>query len=191
MLSLFVPAVIFVPGQWLMVFAMVFFYGTWYLVDCFCDYVKSSIPHKVAESEEVRVKSEEFAAADSDGNGAGTGLADEQQERMEYAVAKWTAQGGHRKSGLNKSMVAGQMGVSVNLLSQWLRHRNQNFWDWLSNLRIEEAKRIISEHPDWTNEAIAEHCGFTDRSAFQNKFKEKTGMTPTEFAQTAVAQDRS
>ena len=191
MLSLFVPAVIFVPGQWLMVFAMVFFYGTWYLVDCFCDYVKSSIPHKVAESEEVRVKSEEFAAADSDGNGAGTGLADEQQERMEYAVAKWTAQGGHLKSGLKKPLVADQMGVSNNQLSLWLRQRNQKFWDWLSDLRIEEAKRIISEHPDWTNEAIAEHCGFTDRSAFQNKFKEKTGMTPTEFAQTAVAQDRS
>ena len=131
------------------------------------------------------MKSEEFAAADSDGNGhgAGTGLADEQRERVAAAVAQWTAQGGHRKSGLNKSMVAGQMGVSVNLLSQWLRHRNQNFWDWLSDLRIEETKRIIRQHPDWTNEAIADHCGFNDRSAFQKKFKEKTGMTPTEWAE--------
>jgi len=181
LLSLFVPAVIFAPGRWLMGFAVVFFYGTWYFVDSFCAYVKGSMPRKVEESEELRMKSEEFAAADSDGNGAGTGLADEQQERMESAVAQWTAQGGHRKSGLNKSMVAGQMGVSVNLLSQWLRHRNQNFWDWLSDLRIEEAKRIISEHPDWTNEAIADHCGFNDRSAFQKKFKQKTGLTPAEW----------
>ena len=185
LLSLFVPAVIFAPGRWLMGFAVVFFYGIWYLVDSFCDYVKSSMPRKVEESEELRMKSEEFAAADSDGNGngAGTGLADEQQERVTAAIAQWTAQGGHRKSGLNKSMVAGQMGVSVNLLSQWLRHRNQNFWDWLSDLRIEEAKRIIRQHPDWTNEAIADHCGFNDRSAFQKKFKEKTGMTPTEWAE--------
>ena len=183
LLSLFVPAFIFAPGRWLMGFAVVFFYGTWYFVDSFCDYVKSSMPRKVEESEELRMKSEEFAAADSDGNGngAGTGLADEQQERVAAAVAQWTAQGGHRKSGLNKSMVAGQMGVSVNLLSQWLRHRNQNFWDWLSDLRIEEAKRIISQNPDWTNEAIAEHCGFTDRSAFQNKFKEKTGISPADY----------
>lgn len=177
-LSLFVPAVIFAPGWWLIVFAVAFFYGTWYLVDSFCDYVKSSMPRKVEESEE-------FAAADSDGNGngAGTGLADEQQERVAAAVAQWTAQGGHRKSGLNKSMVAGQMGVSVNLLSQWLRHRDQSFWDWLSDLRIEEAKRIIRQHPDWTNEAIAEACGFNDRSAFQKKFKQKTGMTPAEWAE--------
>ena len=185
LLSLFVPAFIFAPGRWLMGFAVVFFYGIWYLVDSFCDYVKSSTPRKVEESEELRMKSEEFAAADSDGNGngAGTGLADEQQERVAAAIAQWTAQGGHRKSGLNKSMVAGQMGVSVNLLSQWLRHRNQNFWDWLSDLRIEETKRIIRQHPDWTNEAIADHCGFNDRSAFQKKFKEKTGMTPTEWAE--------
>ena len=185
LLSLFVPTVIFAPGRWLMGFAVVFFYGIWYLVDSFCDYVKGSMPRKVAESEELRMKSEEFAAADSDGNGngAGAGLADEQQERVAAAIAQWTAQGGHRKSGLNKSMVAGQMGVSVNLLSQWLRHRNQNFWDWLSDLRIEEAKRIIREHPDWTNEAIADRCGFNDRSAFQKKFKEKTGMTPTGWAE--------
>ena len=193
LLSLFVPAVIFAPGRWLMGFAVVFFYGTWYFVDSFCDYVKSSMPRKVQESEEVRVESEEFlaeqapkgqaAATDSDSKGAGTGLADEQQERMAVAVAQWTAQGGHRKSGLNKSMVAGQMGVSANLLSQWLRHRDQSFWDWLSDLRIEEAKRIISEHPDWTNEAIADHCGFNDRSAFQKKFKQKTGQTPAEWAE--------
>ena len=42
---------ILVTGRWLMAFAVVFFYGTWYLVDCFCDYVKSSMPRKVQEVE--------------------------------------------------------------------------------------------------------------------------------------------
>ncbi|MBQ9560406.1 MAG: helix-turn-helix transcriptional regulator [Bacteroidaceae bacterium] len=192
-LSLFVPAVIFAPGRWLMGFAVVFFYGTWYFVDSFCDYVKSSIPRKVQESEEVRAKNEEFlteqasksraTVANGEDEETAPGLADEQQERVAAAIAQWTAQGGHRKSGLNKSMVAGQMGVSVNQLSQWLRHRDQNFWDWLSDLRTEEAKRIISLHPNWTHEAIADACGFNDRSAFQKKFKQKTGMTPAEWAE--------
>ena len=192
-LSLFVPAVIFAPGRWLMGFAVVFFYGTWYFMDSFCDYVKSSIPRKVQESEEVRAKNEEFlteqasksraTVANGEDEETAPGLADEQQERVAAAIAQWTAQGGHRKSGLNKSMVAGQMGVSVNQLSQWLRHRDQNFWDWLSDLRTEEAKRIISLHPNWTHEAIADACGFNDRSAFQKKFKQKTGMTPAEWAE--------
>ena len=50
-------------------------------------------------------------------------------------------------------------------------------------MRIEEAKRIISEHRDWTNEAIADACGFNDRSVFQKKFKQKTGLTPAEWAE--------
>ncbi len=50
-LALLVPAMIFVPGRWLMAFAVVFLYGIWYFVDCFCDYVKSSMPRKVQEAE--------------------------------------------------------------------------------------------------------------------------------------------
>ena len=30
----------------------------------------------------------------------------------------------------------------------------------MTTLRIEEAKRVLLEHPDWTNEAVADHCGF-------------------------------
>ena len=53
----------------------------------------------------------------------------------------------------------------------------------MASLRVDEAKRVIIEHPDWTNETVAAHCGFNDRTAFQRKFKEITGMTPADFAQ--------
>lgn len=186
-LALFVPAVIFVPGRWLMVFAVVFFYGMWYLVDSFCDYVNSSMPGKVRESEEVRMKSEEFLAGQASKDRAAAAndntarISDEQLKRMEAAIAHWTAGGGHLKSGLKKSFVAEQMGVSENQLTLWLRQHDTKFADWLSDLRVEEAKRIICQKPDWTNEAIAAACGFTDRIAFQKKFKQKTGLTPTEW----------
>ena len=193
LLSLFVPAVIFAPGRWLMGFAVVFFYGTWYFVDSFCDYVKGSMPRKVEESltpdpspKERGVDSSSADNSSDKGNhspllGRGGGGEASGGEAVESAVAQWTAQGGHRKSGLNKSMVAGQMGVSVNLLSQWLRHRDQSFWDWLSDLRIEEAKRTIKENPEWSNEAIADHCGFS-RSSFYRIFKNETGLSPTQYA---------
>ena len=48
----------------------------------------------------------------------------------------------------------------------------------MNDLRIEEAKRIIKAHPEWNNEAVADYCGFSDRTYFQRKFKEQTGMTP-------------
>ena len=187
-LAMFVPAVIFVPGRWLAVFAVVFFYGVWYFVDCFCDYVKSSMPGKVQEIEEFfdeqsgraerRVNSEESSEPK---------MTDAQLERMDAAIARWTEEGGHRKNGLKKSLVANQMGVSENQLTLWLRQHDTKFADWLSGLRVEEAKRIMQQHPDWTNEAVAAHCGFADRPDFQKKFKKLTDMTPAEWLEQGMS----
>ena len=55
------------------------------------------------------------------------------------------------------------------------------FNPWLTHLRIEEAKRQLALHPEWNNDTIAEHCGFTSRTYFQTTFKRITGVTPQEF----------
>ena len=55
-----------------------------------------------------------------------------------------------------------------------------SFTRWMTTLRIEEAKRVLLEHPDWTNEAVADHCGFS-RAYFQKIFKQETGMAPSAF----------
>ena len=44
----------------------------------------------------------------------------------------------------------------------------------------QEVKREILEHPEYSNEAIAESCGFS-RSHLQVKFKEATGLTINEW----------
>lgn len=45
----------------------------------------------------------------------------------------------------------------------------------------EEAKRTIAAHPDWSNDAIAQHCGFTDRTVLQRTFKRMEGITPQKY----------
>ena len=49
-------------------------------------------------------------------------------------------------------------------------------------LRIEEAKRQLKKHPEWSNDTIAEHCGFSSRNYFQTIFKKQTGVSPSEFS---------
>ena len=109
----------------------------------------------------------------------------------------WLMAGGTALLGLQflLQLVLGlrEKGVSENQLTLWLREHDLKFNDWLSDLRIEEAKRIIRQCPDWTNETIADACGFTDRIAFQKKFKQKTGLTPTEWllgGSTCVASEQ-
>lgn len=173
LLALFVPAIIFVPGKWLMPFSVVFLYGIWYFVDSFCNYAMSSMPRKVKEAR----RNEESVG----GSGDAPEMSTEQQQRAETAIGRWTSAGGHLRSGLKMPAVAEQAGVPYYLLALWLRQQNMKFNDWMTSLRVDEAKRTILQHPEWTNEAIANHCGFTDRTAFQRKFKEKTGQTPAQF----------
>jgi len=72
------------------------------------------------------------------------------------------------------------------LLAAWLKQTGRRYNDWLADLRINEAKRVLKEHPEWSNEFVAEHCGFNDRSYFQRKFKEKTGLSPAEYLHTSA-----
>ena len=50
-----------------------------------------------------------------------------------------------------------------------------------TTLRARTRENSYGEESGWSNEAIADYCGFSDRSYFQKKFKESTGMTPTDY----------
>ena len=52
---------------------------------------------------------------------------------------------------------------------------------------MEEAKRIIAAHPDWSNDAVAQHCGFTDRTVLQRTFKRIEGITPQKYLEDLEA----
>ena len=77
--------------------------------------------------------------------------------------------------------MAGEIGIAKERLTAWLSHHNMDYATWLNQLRIEKAKQLLTEHPEWSNETIASECGFTDRSYFQRKFKELTNRTPVEW----------
>ena len=62
---------------------------------------------------------------------------------------------------------------------------NQNFFDFISNYRIEETKRLLlePESQKYSILGIALEVGFRSKSSFNLLFKKKTGLTPTEFRQ--------
>lgn len=55
---------------------------------------------------------------------------------------------------------------------------------WLSNIGIEETKRMPLTETHYSVEAVAEACGFSSHSRMQEQFKASTGMTPTEWRAT-------
>ncbi|MCQ2243179.1 MAG: helix-turn-helix domain-containing protein [Bacteroidaceae bacterium] len=108
-------------------------------------------------------------------------LTNDQKESISTLIADWKAQQGYGAANLNSSLLAARLNISKRLLVQYLREvEGKTFRVWLSDLRLEEAKQLIIAHPEYSNETIAEACGFS-RSHLQVKFKESTGLTTNDW----------
>ena len=175
-----VPAMIFLHGPLLAVFAILFLLGIFFLVDCFALYTVSNAPAAVvaAQQNEEEVQTEE---ADDLQQKSEDRVSESTLHRVEVAVDGWISRQGHLQAGLNLPNAAEAIGVPRYLLSAWLKQHRVRYNDWLTSLRINEAKQVMRAHPDWSNESVAQHCGFSDRTYFQRKFKQLTGLTPNDF----------
>ena len=56
-----------------------------------------------------------------------------------------------------------------------------NFYQFVTNYRIEEAKQLMKAHPDMLMQDIAEQCGFSSPTVFARIFSREVGMTPSEW----------
>lgn len=82
--------------------------------------------------------------------------------------------------------IAEQMGVPRHILSYLINsHYGVNFFQFINGFRIDHASKLLQdeEHENYTIEAIGKMSGFNSKTTFNNRFKEITGMSPTEFQQ--------
>ncbi|RZA04636.1 MAG: AraC family transcriptional regulator, partial [Moraxellaceae bacterium] len=70
---------------------------------------------------------------------------------------------------------------------------NTNFFEFINNLRVEEAKRMLSDraYDKLSILDILHESGFNSKSAFQRFFKRITGQTPREFRKNAYQQENA
>ena len=78
--------------------------------------------------------------------------------------------------------VARDMGTNRSYLSRYLNELcHVNFYEWVAQLRIEEAQSLMSTHPSMLIEQIATRVGFTSASTFSSTFKKIVGITPNKW----------
>lgn len=56
-----------------------------------------------------------------------------------------------------------------------------SFYQWVNRLRIEEAKRLMAEHPEMRVQDIAERSGFSSPGVFSRSFIRETGVAPSKW----------
>lgn len=182
LLALTVPFVIFVTVDWLLfVIAIIVYFFIFYLVDSFCYYLTSNAPAKTQEAEDSRVGEEQAENVLEVTGQTARGV----EQQTTKAVEQWTVRGGHRTVGITSPVAATEMGIPRYQLTAWVKANGyESFSRWITALRIDEAKRVLLAHPDWSSEAVADYCGFNSREYFHRIFKEQLGMTPAQYQDT-------
>lgn len=85
---------------------------------------------------------------------------------------------------LNLNELAERCNIPVHYVSQVLNEQlNQNFYTFINNYRIDEAKRILTDphNNDMTILEILYEVGFNSKSVFNTAFKKQVNMTPGNF----------
>ena len=86
--------------------------------------------------------------------------------------------------GLSALVLSKKLNINTHILSELLnQHFNQNFYDFINQYRVEEAKKRLKdkEYNNFTVLAIGMDVGFNSKSTFNSVFKKVAGVTPSEF----------
>ncbi len=118
------------------------------------------ILHSIAEKMDVETQQQETAII---------------RKAVEYTA------GHYSEADLSLQDVADYAGVSRNYFSTLFKeYKDKKYWDYLSEYRIEKAKKLLRE-TRMTNYEIALEIGYKSEYHFSRKFKVLTGMSPREY----------
>ena len=100
-------------------------------------------------------------------------------------VKGWIDTDGFVQSGLTIKELSDMLHTNRTYLSEYINTTyGTSFRDWITGLRIDYAKRLLTHNPKLTVADISERSGFLSPSHFIRLFKEKTGQTPVRWRKT-------
>lgn len=88
----------------------------------------------------------------------------------------------YRKEGITIYQISQELSMERKQLSYFINTKEKcNFNTFINRLRIEDAQKMVIEHPEYSFFEIALLVGYTDQANFSRKFKETTGISPSEY----------
>jgi len=88
---------------------------------------------------------------------------------------------------LSMEVIADELRMSKSYISKLINsYSDHNFSDFVNSLRVEQAKKFLSndEFSNYTIVAIGLECGFNSKSTFYSAFKKFTTKTPTDYRES-------
>lgn len=140
------------------------------------------------EKEEEEEEEEENDDEKNDDEGEKEDEEDEEREteklnrrwlEIQSSLDQWCDNHGYKDTAVNMPALSNTLDIPRHELTQFFaEYRNTTFRIWLSEIRLNAAKKMMQDYPEYSNDIISSECGFSSRSYLYKIFKEKEGCTP-------------
>jgi AraC-like DNA-binding protein len=105
--------------------------------------------------------------------------------KLEAALDKWVKEKKFCEYDKSRDEVARELDTTREFLHMYFTIRKGiDFKTWRTELRIEEAKRLLLENKELSSHVIGEISGFSDRSNFHRQFVKFVGCSPKQWRDT-------
>ena len=105
--------------------------------------------------------------------------------KLEASLEQWVNQKGYREYDKSREEIARELHTTKEILHHYfISRKGVDFKTWRTELRIEEAKRLLLKDMDASTNIIAEASGFSDRSNFHRQFVKFVGCSPKQWRES-------
>lgn len=184
-IAIFFNTLLYIIGP-LILLSVIFFVQTFIAMGYYIT-PKEVIPEdNDAEATDTEAEDTEAEDTKDDKNTLGTNiLTANKKTEIELALKKWCEEGFYKDYEVNIYSLATKLGYKKNELTEYFNQSEYtNFRTWLSDIRFNEAVRMMKAYPEYSIDAISTECGFSSHTWIYRIFKQKNGHVTQPMAQT-------
>ena len=175
----------------LMLLVLIFFVHSFISLGYYITPVENMLEEQEELEEQERTADQTAYGAQLDsGDDGQTELSISSSERMkkiEAALEKWCDDRMYKDCNVTIYSLAANLGCKKNELTEYFNFsQHTNFRTWLSDIRFNEAVRMMKENPEFSNDAISTECGFSSHTQIYRIFKQKTGLSPSQWREQMI-----
>lgn len=109
------------------------------------------------------------------------------EARLEQRINEWKEEKLYLTDQITINDIAERLGTDRRYLSRFINeHYGINFSRWISEMRIDEAKRLMEKETDEGLEWVALQTGFSSLSYFSKVFSQVVGVSPKKWRASHV-----